>query len=234
MKNHRIIALAAGLAAGVSCLALAAGGAAMAAGSTPTATAGANPLAVGANSNPLHLPNARTAPLAAGAAGAATANGGNVAGAAAVAATAAGGNSAVVGTTTVAPSSEPIGSGNPGSGSATASGAAGGGTTPTAQDIASALAAIGAKNPAKMIRGVSGSTCAVNVVTIASSTPGTDMQRLDDAINRHEHKITKLRSALNGNSCISADLKAQDVAIGSVVAAQEDTGGEVTLFSVPS
>jgi hypothetical protein len=237
VKNHRTIRLAAALAAGVSCAALAATGTAMAAGTpvgtTPNTTV-ANPLAVGSNNNPLNLPSASTAPLAADA-------GGSAAGAATVAATATGGSGAVAGTGTVAPSSPPIRTGNPG-GSATASGTAGGngsapgggGATPAAQDIASALAAIGTKNPAKMIRGVSGSTCAVTVVTIASSTFGADMQRLDAAIDRHEHKITKLQTALSGNSCISADLKAQDVAVGSVVAAREDTGGDVTLFRVPS
>lgn len=71
---------------------------------------------------------------------------------------------------------------------------------------------------------------AVNVVPVADLAKGNNMQALDKAIADNQADITSLQTAVSGNAALKAKLDAESVPASSVVAANVEADGSVTVY----
>jgi hypothetical protein len=70
----------------------------------------------------------------------------------------------------------------------------------------------------------------VNVVKVSDLAQGNNMQALDKAITDNQTDITGLQTAISGNAALKAKLDAEQVQASSVVAADVEADGSVTVF----
>jgi endonuclease/exonuclease/phosphatase family metal-dependent hydrolase len=70
----------------------------------------------------------------------------------------------------------------------------------------------------------------VNVVKVGDLAKGNNMQALDKAITDNQTDITGLQTAISGNTALKAKLDAEQVQASSVVAADVEADGSVTVF----
>lgn len=70
----------------------------------------------------------------------------------------------------------------------------------------------------------------VNVVKVSDLAKGNNMQALDKAIADNQTDITGLQTAISGNAALKAKLDAEQVQASSVVAANVEADGSVTVF----
>ena len=92
-----------------------------------------------------------------------------------------------------------------------------------------ALSAIeaGATNTAAL--GAVGEVETVNVVHI-ETLDGHDAAAVEQAVSQNDAEVEELRSTIAGNPALNEQLQAQGVDTSSVVAAEVDAGGEVTVY----
>jgi hypothetical protein len=70
----------------------------------------------------------------------------------------------------------------------------------------------------------------VNVVKVSDLAQGNNMQALDKAIADSQADIDSLQAAISGNTALKAKLDAEQVQASSVVAADVEADGSVTVF----
>lgn len=70
----------------------------------------------------------------------------------------------------------------------------------------------------------------VNVVKVSDLAQGNNMQALDKAISENQADITGLQTAISGNTALKAKLDAEQVQASSVVAADVEADGSVTVY----
>ena len=70
----------------------------------------------------------------------------------------------------------------------------------------------------------------VNVVKVSDLAKGNNMQALDKAITDNQADITGLQTAISGNTALKAKLDAEQVQASSVVAADVEADGSVTVY----
>jgi hypothetical protein len=70
----------------------------------------------------------------------------------------------------------------------------------------------------------------VNVVRVSDLATGNNMQALDKVIADNQADITSLQAAISGNTALKAKLDAKSVQASSVVAANVEADGSVTVY----
>lgn len=70
----------------------------------------------------------------------------------------------------------------------------------------------------------------VNVVRVADLAEGNNMQALDKAIADGQADIASLQTAVSGNAALKAKLDAESVPASSVIAANVEADGSVTVY----
>ncbi|TYR33099.1 hypothetical protein FY036_08550 [Mesorhizobium microcysteis] len=69
----------------------------------------------------------------------------------------------------------------------------------------------------------------VRVVSV-SDLEGHDATALDEAITQHEDGVEALRTSVEANAALKQELQTQGVDVSSIVAAQVEADGEVTVY----
>jgi hypothetical protein len=69
----------------------------------------------------------------------------------------------------------------------------------------------------------------VNIVRVDTLT-GADPQALENALEEKQAEISELRSAIQANTALSAQLEGQDLDADDVVATEIGAGGELTVY----
>jgi len=82
------------------------------------------------------------------------------------------------------------------------------------------------------VGGISGMSTVskVNIIRVADLAKGNNMQALDKAIMDNEADITSLQTAIGANTALKAKLDAEFVQASSVVAANVEADGSVTVY----
>ncbi|MEP9387178.1 hypothetical protein [Mesorhizobium sp. KR9-304] len=70
----------------------------------------------------------------------------------------------------------------------------------------------------------------VNVIRVGDLAKGNNMQALDKAITDNQADITGLQNAIGANAALKAKLDAESVEASSVVAANVEADGSVTVY----
>ena len=70
----------------------------------------------------------------------------------------------------------------------------------------------------------------VNVVRVDDLAKGNNMQALDKAVADNQADITSLQTAVSGNTALKAKLDAESVQASSVIAANVEADGSVTVY----
>ena len=92
-----------------------------------------------------------------------------------------------------------------------------------------ALSAIGANASNAAAIGAIGEVSTVNVVRIGA-LEGHDAAAVEQAVSQNSADVEELRDTIAGNPALSEELQAQGVDVSSVVAAEVEAGGEVTVY----
>jgi len=70
----------------------------------------------------------------------------------------------------------------------------------------------------------------VNVVRVGDLAQGNNMQALDKAVADNQTDIASLQTAVSGNTALKAKLDAESVQASSVIAANVEADGSVTVY----
>ncbi len=70
----------------------------------------------------------------------------------------------------------------------------------------------------------------VNVIRVGDLAKGNNMQALDKAITDNQADIAGLQTAISSNTALKAKLDAESVQASSVVAANVEADGSVTVY----
>jgi hypothetical protein len=92
-----------------------------------------------------------------------------------------------------------------------------------------ALGAIGGNSASAQSIGSMSEISAVNVVKI-DELEGADAAAVDSAVTENEAGVTELRTSIEANAALSQELETQGVEASSVVAAQVEADGALTLY----
>ena len=104
------------------------------------------------------------------------------------------------------------------------------GSTDTKANFGTVMSSI--KSGKTNVSAISGMTTVskVNVVRIGDLAKGNNMQALDKAITDNQSDITGLQTAIGANSVLKAKLDAESIQASSIVAADVEADGSVTVY----